>query len=372
MACDYLIGAIANVLATGCDNITQPSNNGTGNFTGMKDFSIQLDEIANQTNATAIIGYSRSVPIFLTFFRLTVSVLIILFNGLVVTSLIRVKFLEEIKYIMITNLSLADLGVGLALFHGVIVSFIGAKHAIHCFIFNNLIVFVTLASIGSMMMISCDMYIMIIHPLKYYQLMTERRAKLMVGYWWVSIIVIQTLIIFVGSEPDPSKQPFPKCSIPAHFNFSTIMFLVSFCFSCLVIMLYIYGQIFAVARKQTLVTQSRITSGQELSAHEQQQAAVLKTQIKVAVTMFAVVGTYFIAWFPYLAIAIVTKYKPELYYPNLKIQYVFAFLGFMNSFVNPILYSFRLKPVRKAFRKTLCCPAVTVAPVDIIMLQNPA
>lgn len=69
---------------------------------------------------------------------------------------------------------------------------------------------------------------------------------------------------------------------------------------------------------------------------------------KLSITLFVITGTFILTWTPFEAIIIIVHFCKKCACPSNRVVYVIKLLQYSNSFVNTIVYSFRMQEFRKA------------------------
>lgn len=69
---------------------------------------------------------------------------------------------------------------------------------------------------------------------------------------------------------------------------------------------------------------------------------------KLSITLFVITGIFILTWMPFEAIIIIVHFCKHCAYPSNKLVYVIKLLQYSNSFVNTLVYSFRMQEFRKA------------------------
>lgn len=69
---------------------------------------------------------------------------------------------------------------------------------------------------------------------------------------------------------------------------------------------------------------------------------------KLSITLFVITGIFILTWTPFEAIIIIVHFCKDCTYPSNRVVYVIKLLQYSNSFVNTIVYSFRMQEFRKA------------------------
>uniref|UniRef100_A0A8C4THG4 Dopamine receptor D2 like n=1 Tax=Erpetoichthys calabaricus TaxID=27687 RepID=A0A8C4THG4_ERPCA len=332
---------------------------------------------------------------------LTLLIFVIVFgNVLVCMAVSREKALQTTTNYLIVSLAVADLLVATLVMPWVVyLEVVGEWRfsLIHCDIFVTLDVMMCTASILNLCAISIDRYTAVAMPMLYNtRYSSRRRVTLMIAVVWVLSFAISCPLLFGLNNTDVAK-----CSIanPAFVVYSSIVsFYVPF-----IITLLVYVQIYVVLRRrrkrvatrriqslspspsrplpsgailpstieapavpQLLNGQHRLkrafelpratATGDEKSALKSVAKGKLSQQKeKKATQMLAIVlGVFIICWFPFFITHILRVnclqcyISPELYS-------IVTWLGYVNSAVNPIIYTTFNVEFRKAFMKILHC-----------------
>lgn len=81
----------------------------------------------------------------------------------------------------------------------------------------------------------------------------------------------------------------------------------------------------------------------------------LTRELRIAITIAVVIGAFVCAWTPFFVLSIIAAYKPDTAI-NWKVGLIAAkWLQYLNSVVNPIIYTYGNQDFRKAFVKLLRC-----------------
>ncbi|XP_070562381.1 probable G-protein coupled receptor No9 [Ptychodera flava] len=143
----------------------------------------------NVSNDTYIEKSSIKEHIGLIFFEIAVSCIIVIENIVVITSYLTVRNLrDKVSNIFIVNLAFADLLCGF-----VPLPLMAAAHVAGGWTFGealcnfNIVFHIGLAATSAygVFLVTVDKYIFLIHPLRYHQLVTEQRARIVVVITWV-------------------------------------------------------------------------------------------------------------------------------------------------------------------------------------------
>lgn len=69
---------------------------------------------------------------------------------------------------------------------------------------------------------------------------------------------------------------------------------------------------------------------------------------KLAITLFVVTGIFIFTWMPFEAVIIIVHFCKQCNHPSNRLVYVIKLLQYSNSFVNTLVYSFRMQEFRRA------------------------
>ncbi|XP_064630909.1 probable G-protein coupled receptor No9 [Lineus longissimus] len=256
-------------------------------------------------------------------------------------------------------------------------------------------VLVCTASILNLVAISLDRYIAISRPMHYHNFATHRRVVAAIfGVWGLSVAVsIPPLFGWRAERTDPRQ-----CELTSGMGYVIYSALGSYWIP-LLIMLFVYGRIYTVAMSQAkniqknqqlgmfrgresvdtdLADSARInkgvnrkeskisSSGSSLSQeniHEKHyvnrkdRGVTLVKRLKrfskearATRTLSIVIGAFVICWLPFFSVYLIGGVCEHCIVPRALFK-AFFWLGYCNSFLNPIIYPLMNKDFKRAFRK---------------------
>ncbi|KAK6182222.1 hypothetical protein SNE40_009951 [Patella caerulea] len=269
-------------------------------------------------------------------------------NLIVLIAVMSFVKLQTVTNYFVVSLAFADLLVGAgtiplyAVFHLQTGNVVENKTA--CLIRYALVVESCGASLLNLLFISIDRFIAVIYPLRYYSLVTPKRAK-------VSILILWIYITFVSLLPtmgwnlwnDDSVCDFYEIFPKAYVVISSFL-LISVCI-CLATLMYV--RIFLEAKRQhkkmVIETAHRSTSIKRR----------LERDLSSAKAMATVLLMFVIFWLPYLASA-PFRFSPYMSNDLINVIKDFALcLSMSNSMINPMIYALLRKDFRAAFKQVL-------------------
>lgn len=191
-------------------------------------------------------------------------------------------------------------------------------------------------SIMTLTAISLERYVSLFFPLRYHSLVTSGRVAKSVTCFWFSMLLLGAFRFW-----------FLKNSTGSFF----IIALISV---SLLVTTSAYGKIFLLARHQRV----RVRDETRLSVQlRKSEAVALATnnairQKKSSFTMAYVFGLFLLCYSPFLCCMIV--YRIYGFVTNVKIAVnISSTIAFVNSSLNPLLYCWRMRDIRREITKLL-------------------
>ena len=176
------------------------------------------------------------------------------------------------------------------------------------------------ASITNLTAVSVDRMLAIVTPFKYPKLLTSKTAVAVIICVWIYAIAIACLRF----------AHWPGLSY-LHFV-STVSFFLP-----LSLVVLMYSVIFVVVKIQ--VRRIGTTGGKEQA-----------TEMKAAKTIAVVIGAFVICWLPFFVIVVGHANDPQFTYP-LPVYNMFKWMEYLNSCLNPIIYTYMNRTYRRAFKR---------------------
>ncbi|XP_074099022.1 allatostatin A receptor 1 isoform X1 [Cotesia typhae] len=272
-------------------------------------------------------------------------------NSLVVIVVALNPGMRSTTNILIINLAIADL-----LFVIFCIPFTATDYILlywpfgdtWCKIVQYLIIVTVCASVYTLVLMSLDRYLAVVHPIASMTVRTENHAFLATCFAWLIILTASIPVLIIHGEIYPSLQrpsssPRPnqmmcRIRLDDRVVFQVTFFLLSYVIPLTLICgLYICMLI-------------RLWRGARTSAESR------RGRRRITRLVIVVVGVFAFCWCP-LQLILVAKSLD--FYPlstaSVMFQIASHVLAYMNSCVNPILYAFLSENFRKAFRKIIYC-----------------
>ncbi|XP_019944958.1 adenosine receptor A1b [Paralichthys olivaceus] len=304
--------------------------------------------------------------------EVVIAVASVIGNVMVVWAVKINKSLRDNTFCFIVSLALADIAVGALVIPLAITINIELKtHFYSCLLVACTVLVLTQSSIFALLAIAIDRYLRVKIPTRYKQVVTPRRAGLAVVICWTVAFIVGLTPMFGWNNLRPLQQNGsigPSLNITCKFESVISMeYMVYFnFFSCvlppLLLMLVIYAEIFYMIHKQ-------LNSKKFTTSHSDPNKYYDK-ELNLAKSLALVLFLFAVSWLPLHIINCITLFCPKCENPKV-LLYIAILLTHGNSAVNPIIYAFRIKKFRTAFRKIwqqyLCCkdtPALEIQPSD--------
>ncbi|XP_075289527.1 tubulin beta-3 chain [Opisthocomus hoazin] len=185
------------------------------------------------------------------------------------------------------------------------------------------------SSLSFLGVIAVDRYITIFYPLRYHSIMTLRRAVgTMAGVWLTSTVSSTVFITY-------------------YRNNAVLLCLIGFFLFMLVLMLVLYVHMFALARHHL----------RSISSQQKRPTAYRSGSLKGAVTLTILLGVFFICWGPFFFHLILIVTCPTDPFCTCFFNHfnLFLILIICNSLVDPLIYAFRSRELRRTLREVVTC-----------------
>ncbi|CAN7939522.1 unnamed protein product [Ixodes hexagonus] len=274
-------------------------------------------------------------------------------NALVVLVVLCNPQMRSTTNILIINLAMADL-----LFIVFCVPFTGWDYTLNywpfgdvwCRIVQYLVIVCAYASIYTLVLMSFDRFLAVVHPITSMSIRTERNAYIAIFLTW-AVIFLTCIPALFSHGMVIVDDTFASCTFLAHMGYSIVAFQVCFFMSSFVVPLALVFILYVLMLKRLWFG---VTPGGRVSAESMRSKRRVTRLVVVVVLVFAV------CWCPVQVVLVlksVDLYGQPMNPPRIVIQIASQILAYTNSCVNPFLYAFLSENFRKSFRKIIfCCP----------------
>ncbi|XP_076875986.1 adrenoceptor beta 3b [Brachyhypopomus gauderio] len=311
-------------------------------------------------------------------------------NLLVILAVSLTPQLHTPTSVFITSLACADLVVGCVvepLSIPLLLHEAWTLGEIVCDLWLSVDVLCVTASINTLCAIAVERYVAVTRPLRRRALLGRQRAWLVVGGVWLCSTLVSFVPIMGGNVTSPKSAEFnSSCCFITNPVYGIISSAFSF-YVPLLVMLFLYGQVFVIARRQVkLINKDSLRflrdqiqhappaghpppaghsppawpeSSQNRSSHRSRRTwstwSSWRTwhvvhQHTALKTLGLVIGVFTICWLPFFVANVVKAVEPNSFGNDVFMQ--LNWLGYVNSGLNPIIYCHNSE-YRAAFRNIL-------------------
>ncbi|XP_038071180.1 beta-1 adrenergic receptor-like [Patiria miniata] len=290
-----------------------------------------------------------------TAFILSDAITIFVANIISIAVTWKTREIAEMTKIFATSLAVADLSVGILISFSLIPSAVDRwlYGDVMCRIIGVMGPSFAMISTLSLLCVSADRYLAVTRPLRYYGLMTRRRAGVALAAVWLSTIGANTYVA-LNSNLIIYDRVLCVC-LPEWGNQEILAYLVTICSIWIavpsILTIFFYAQLFRISRRH-----ARQIAAQGAPANGPRSA-----DMRAIRTMFIVTGAFNLAYMPFLFcniyLNISTHGLPDA------VKFCSMWLLLSNSWWNFFIYLATSKNFRRTAFKLLCrkCPGALAA-----------
>ncbi|XP_054317216.2 melanocortin receptor 5 [Pongo pygmaeus] len=284
-------------------------------------------------------GMGIAVEVFLT-----LGVISLLENILVIGATVKNKNLHSPMYFFVCSLAAADMLVSMSsAWETVTIYLLNNKHLViaDAFVghidnvFDSMICISVVASMCSLLAIAVDRYVTIFYALRYHHIMTARRSGAIIAGIWAFCTSCGILFILYSEST------------------YVILCLISMFFTMLFLLVSLYLQMFLLAR----------THVKRIAALPRASSARQRTSMQGVVTVTMLLGVFTVCWAPFFLHLLLMLSCPQNLYCSCVMSHfnVYLILIMCNSVMDPLIYAFRRREMRKTFKEIICCRDFRIA-----------
>ncbi|XP_031570591.1 histamine H2 receptor-like [Actinia tenebrosa] len=279
--------------------------------------------------------------------RIVVPILILglLGNGFVCFAFYHYPSVRSLTNYVIVNLAFADLLLVTVLMLWLILFVIkeSSGHAYNMLV--SIDVLCTSLSMLNLALVGIDRYIAVVYALRYPTIVTKKRVKRCLVLIWTFSLVVATIAFsrqFVDDKP--SRLLFNAAFMTV---WALVIFVVPMC-----VIFFSYAKVFIAAWKQIEWTEKH--TNQE-NHHKKRE--VIKKEIRLSLNLLIIVIPFCTMWGIYFGITLYEAFCTEIAIDaSAKVLFVIGILPHIVASVNPIIYIFLTKDMRKALKKFITAP----------------
>ncbi|XP_067667625.1 adenosine receptor A2b-like [Haliotis asinina] len=286
---------------------------------------------------TSLNGYEVTAPLLaINGVILLIGILTLISNAFVLDTLVRRTRLEATDLVM-CHLAVTDMLTGVLVIHTVGYNLINFQNFTECLVRLGSVLAFVFCSIYHLTLLTADRFVKIVFPYRYQDVISRKSVSIMSAVIWFLAVNFGLLPSYGWrGTPRSSESPcvFLRVLIAGYLQLG--LFLI---FLPLVVICILYMKIFLVARRHSRAIAATDVSGNSTSG-----------SMKFTKTVVILIGAYIISFSPLGGIILVYMaggfYDVSAEAVGIYIVYA-SVLTFANSLVNPIIYAFKLPPVRR-------------------------
>uniref|UniRef100_A0A673B068 Trace amine-associated receptor 13c-like n=2 Tax=Sphaeramia orbicularis TaxID=375764 RepID=A0A673B068_9TELE len=298
-------------------------------------------ELLNTSCLKPVVSQTEALVYHILLF--TFSPLTVVLNLMVIISVAHFRQLHTPTNLLLLSLAVSDLLVGLVLMPVEILRKITCWFLVDsmCSLYLFLAWFSVSTSVGDMVLISVDRYVAICDPLHYTNKVTVKRVKVCICLCWFCS-GCYCFVILNDNLTHPGKHRTCQGECVSHmYFFSGIIDLVATFILPVSAIFALYMSVFVVAVSQARAMRSHITS---ITAQRSGKAVANKSELKAARSLGVLVVVFLICFCPFYIVSLTgNSFIPLL-------AFCMTFVMYLNSCVNPLIYSLFYPWFRKAVR----------------------
>ena len=310
-------------------------------------------EKATMNNSTAYQENAYELPIIPVVMTLSfLSFWTVLGNSLVLIAIFIHPALHSVTYLSVFSLAIADLLAGMVAMPSYILKKFSLGDSVNivvCDVFRFSYFLTGYASILSLSVISVERLLAVRSPLRYTTVVTHRRVILGLIIAWVDALVISSLPFI----PWDSNDPYREC-LHNPTRWWSIMVIVSNVIFPFLVIVTCYTYLYLTAKNHL----RKILSDRNSLGNANVPRPRQRNERRATMTILIVIGVFVATWFPSCFYYFLLKTCPRCFSESFRSkQSIFnalvKILTFTSSFANPLIYCWRSKHFRSAFRKIL-------------------
>lgn len=330
-------------------------------------------------------------------------------NSLVVVAVASTRRLRSsVTNYFVVSLAVADLTVAVLVMPYAVVYELYGRWTfgwVFCYFWISCDVTCCTASILHLCVVAVDRYLAVTEPLTYRSRMSKRRALGAIAAVWTCSSAISFVPIYAGWFVDdsattapttvtsnststagtdgdvgpivarphmPLYEDGPMCGLFVNRTYAVVSSTTSF-YLPLIVMLILYAKIFRIARRQsaeirkleTAIGQQRlhlqsassssVAGGGVGGRWHQRRTRRVTGDTKAVKTLGTLMGLFIASWLPFFVVYLIKPFCSGHFTVSPDVEIAVTWLGYCNSFINPVVYAFLNRDFRSAFRRVILC-----------------
>ena len=294
-------------------------------------------------------------------FFVTINLATLFGNVLLCAVLLKNFRRQSITSMLILALSLADILMGtvcMPLSCAVLIRGVWPYGDFACKLQCFSIYFLAFVSLQTIVLTSLNRYFRVVKPAKYTRIFTVKKTVAMLAAVWSGTALILAMPSLIGRTEavfNPAKAAcviFQKDSAMKHESYPAILrafLLLVFAVIPTTVTLVCYYKIFRVVGVHFSKVEPNLMPWPSASRN----CRVNSGEIRITVTLFAVVVMFVLSWLPVFLIEITQAFLLDWWKVPRQVQLLWTFFGSFSSAANPLVYGFANSSYRKEYRQLL-------------------
>ena len=320
-----------------------------------------MDMNPTETAMNGVQTWDMSMYIPLTIMCL---VFLIIMTGNILTIMAFKKFhsLRTVRNYFLVSVAAGDILHGIVTMHNLMYAVLPSDYVITNWADPGLSAATTSELITSILsylhilVITFDCFICILKPLHYHQLMSPKRAKLIIVSTWIGSFLLGSVYLLKEINISEGKRS-PRVEI-----YNTLIRIVIWV-AVVIAIIVMYWKIFAMVHKQKRqICELRQTSTIDNKTENIiQHRANKKKGIKRVVMVFVLIIAFILLWLPHMISFIIYNFYADIFtygigiYRTITFYVMFTTLALSNSAVNAFIYARSDRDFRHAYKQILQC-----------------
>ncbi|MED6247328.1 hypothetical protein ATANTOWER_026165 [Ataeniobius toweri] len=264
-------------------------------------------------------------------------------NVLVVLALWKTRMVQQPTYCLIVSLAVADFLVGAVAIPLAVLVDGRVKTSFHtCLFISCVVILLTLVSVLCLTAIAVDRYLRLSLPFWYKKTVTWRHSYYVAAACWLLAFPLSFTPMFGWHSTPPNSSRSEPCTfikvIPSDYLVYFNFFLCTL--TPLLVMTVLYSYVFCYVRENL-----RAKPG---NGAQNQSQSYLRKEKKLASSLSLVLVLFALSWLPLHIMNCITFFKGSQTVNHIAIHVGIA-LSHANSVVNPVVYAFKIKKIKRAY-----------------------
>ena len=279
--------------------------------------------------------------------RVIWSILVITGNSLTIYAVTRFSSLQTSTNYLVASLAVGDFITGL-LTPAVILHHVFIDHPIFvpiCLVEKTFSLIAIRANYINILWIAIDRFLYIAYPLQYPIWQTKTKTITLIVLTWGYVMIESPLLLHFGNV----LKPRGICQLIVAIKYLILIYyILPQMLICLALTIICYTLIAKIAHKQSIAIAALH------SPFETLEASINYRQKKIAKMMFAVLASFLLSYTPQiLLIDLVVVLQNKRSVSILFLERVTTLIYYTNGFINPMIYAWKSKEHKEAFKKIL-------------------